>query len=234
MNQDLPVLTITRHGALSFNRAAALCLAPEDQLDGLRVTLFYQPEDRRLSITKDPVGLFVMRNTAAQAQVAPVYRVHAKLFFSLNHLLPTTATRYVAWPGDGGVVLADLSRGEDASRDSRALQGRRRPRVNDSGLFQPLGFTMRIVRLHRKLSLEYLSAKTEVPAHQLALYEKGKYVPSFPELSRLLLAYELSPVAFFYAMQRIAQATAATESEPPPEDLKPFLGCPRCTCEQEN
>lgn len=236
MNQDLPALTITPAGALSMNRAAALCLAPEEQLDGLRVTLAYQPDVRRLSITGDPAGLFILRNVAVQEQ-APTYRVHAKLFFSLNHLLPVTATRYVAWPQDGGnALLADLSQGEDASRGKRTrnIRGRRRPRISDLGLFHPLGFTMRIVRLRRDLTLEELAAKTEIPSHQLALYESGRYVPTFPELSKLLLAFELSPVAFFVAMQRIAQASAATESEPSPNDLAPFLECRRCSGGQEH
>lgn len=235
MSADLPCVTLSPRGSLSVNRAAARCLAPEDQLDGLRVSLAYQPEANVLSVCRDPVGLFLLRDSATPGQ-APTFRIYAKTFFEVHKIAPSFATRFVFSPGDTeGTLSFELSHGVDArrgSRDSQALT-RRRHRLAEPGVFEHLGLALRLVRNSRGVTLNELSRRTKIPEPQLRLYETGKYLPSLPELSALLLALDISTVAFFYALRGVSQASAATQSEPSRTELLQGLPCPLCSTDPE-
>ena len=230
MNKNLPCITLSPKGSFVLNRAAAVCLAPEDQVDGLRVSLSYLPETNLVSIWKDPAGYFVLRNGAIAGQ-APTFRFHAKVFLDINNIAPPFATRFVVSPGDEqGRLTFKLSDGQDVRRGKRDSQApkRRRPLLADPGIFEHVGLTLRLVRNRRRITLDELSRRTMMPNSQLRLYEGGKYLPTLPELSSVLLALDISPAAFFYALAGVNQASAATRSEPPSAELLQELRCPLC------
>lgn len=230
MNQDLPAVTLSTMGSLSLNRAAALCLAPEDQLDGLRVALSYQQELKIVSVSSDSTGLFLLRNGAIAGQ-APTFRVHAKMFFLVHGIIPPYATRFLVSPGDTGSLTFVLADGEDARRGKRGspTPNRRRSRLAEPGVFEHLGLTLRLVRNRRGLTLKELSRRTTILETRLSLYEAGKYLPSLPELSVVLLALDIRAATFFYALGAVSQATAATESDDPSSiELLHGLPCPLC------
>ena len=234
MNKNLPCITLSPKGSFALNRAAAVCLAPEDQVDGLRVSLGYLPETNLVTIWKDPAGYFVLRNSAIAGQ-APTFRLHAKAFLDINNIALPFATRFVVSPGDAeGRLTFELSDGQDARRGKRDSQApkRRRPLLADPGIFEHVGLTLRLVRNRRRVSLKELSRRTMMPDSQLRLYEGGKYLPTLPELSSVLLALDISPAAFFFALAGVNQATAATQSEPPSAELLQELPCPLCATDQ--